>query len=393
MDRKKQKTDTPLNKLLMELPPEKANIIEATVKALQESEEKFRRILDNSQAIIFMMDKNGIFNLSEGGGLTALNLKPGEVVGQSAYEIYNDFPDVINAIELALTGTVYKGIIDLESTQFDSFFSPYKNSGGEIDGVIGMAIDITERKKLEAQLLQSKKLEAMGTLAGGIAHEFNNIIAIIMGHAGLLRQELDESHKCLRNIDSIHTAAVRAKVLTEQILAFSRQDKYNPVELNMGDVIEEISCLISESLDKNISVQRNIEPGLRSIHADKVQMHQVLINLCTNSRDAMPRGGQLTITARNVTLDKDFTFGHGSAGEGHYLQLTVSDTGEGIDAKTLERIFDPFFTTREVGSGIGLGLSTVYGIAKRHNGFVTIHSERRKGTTVNVYIPQVESIQ
>jgi PAS domain S-box-containing protein len=486
------------------------------IQALQESEEKFRTIVTNSQAIIFMLDKDGVFLLSEGEDLAALGLKPGEAVGMSAFEMYKDYPECIKGINHALSGSVYKGFLYVREACFDIFYSPFRNPGGDVIGVIGMAVDITERrkaeealrkseakfrelfetskdmiyisnkervldvnlagvellgypkdeilsmkiehfyahpedrrkmldmldnvgyvkdhetdfrkkdgaithvlvtstkkedkagiryegiirnitdqKKLEAQLLQAQKMEAVGTLAGGIAHDFNNIIGIIMGNAELIQMNQVEDHPCFRNIKSIYTAAVRAKDLTQQILAFSRQDKYNPSHVDVNGVIKEITKMISETFDRRITINTNVDPDVDAIYADAVQVHQVILNLCTNSRDAMPAGGILTIKAANVAVDDDFAALHGGeqAKGGQYLRFTVSDTGEGMDENTLEHVFDPFFTTKEVGKGTGLGLSTVYGIAKRHGGFVTIHSVPAEGTTVSVYFPCIEKVK
>lgn len=245
------------------------------------------------------------------------------------------------------------------------------------------------KKKLEAQLLQAHKMEAVGTLAGGIAHDFNNILAIIIGNIELIQEDLGEDHTSYGNIKSIYYAANRAKELTRQILAFSRQDRYNPVAIDINEIIAEVIAVISETFDEKITIETKIEPGVGILYADWGQMQQVLLSLCLNSRDAMPDGGTLTIAAKNVTLAANFPgINRGDAKKGKYLQLTVADTGKGIDKEILAHVFDPFFTTKAVGAGTGLGLSTVYGIAKQHRGFATIDSEPGKGTKVNVYIPR-----
>ena len=244
-----------------------------------------------------------------------------------------------------------------------------------------------ERKRLERQVQQLQKFEAIGRLAGGIAHDFNNAIGAIMGWADLALQEAQPGTRLQERLQKICAQAQRTAGLTSQLLAFARQQVLQPRRIDLNGLIEEGTSLLRKVIGADVEVRLVPAPNLRVTVADPVQIDQVLMNLCLNSRDAMPKGGRLIIETQNADLDEEYCRLHTYVQPGNYVLLSVSDTGIGMDAATIERIFEPFFTTKEVGKGTGLGLATVFGIVKQHSGFINVYSEPGKGTTFRVYLP------
>ncbi|MBI5739150.1 MAG: PAS domain S-box protein [Nitrospirae bacterium] len=267
---------------------------------------------------------------------------------------------------------------------------PRFDSGNNLIGLIHVVRDISGRKKLEDQLRQAQKMEAIGRLAGGIAHDFNNMLTAIIGYANILKMKMRGDDPLKVNLDQILAASERGAYLTQSLLAFSRQQISNPGPVNLGEIIRKIETLLLRVIGEDIDLRVALSEDL-IVLADNVQIEQVLINLCTNARDAMPKGGVLVIETSLTELDREFIAAHGYGKPGHYALISVSDTGAGIDESIRERIFDPFFTTKGVGKGTGLGLSIVYGIIKQHNGYITCYSEPGKGTTFKIYLPIIEA--
>lgn len=249
--------------------------------------------------------------------------------------------------------------------------------------------DITERKNLEGQLRQAQRMEAIGQLAGGVAHDFNNILQGIVGFSGMLLEALPEHDDTHGLAEEIARGAERAVALTRQLLAFSRRQVLEIEELNLSEVVGGMMKMIRRIIGETIEVEVK-EDCLEVVNADRGQIEQVLLNLCINARDSMAHGGTLTIGINAAALDKDYCDAHPWAAPGRYAVLTVTDTGCGMDAKTQAQVFEPFFTTKEAGKGTGLGLATVYGIVRQHQGIIRVYSEVAKGTIFSVYLPSVE---
>jgi len=247
--------------------------------------------------------------------------------------------------------------------------------------------DISERKHLEEQLIHVQKMEAIGTLAGGVAHDFNNILTSIVGYGGLLQMKIGAEDPMRKSVDGILSAADRAVALTQGLLAYSRKGAINVCPVDLNDIITRADQLLSRIIGEDIELAVFISDTPLTILGDAAQMERVIVNLSTNARDSMPKGGSLIIRANEVELDKKFVSIHGYGKPGRYALLTVADTGSGMDKATMERIFEPFYTTKEVGKGTGLGLSIVYGIVKQHGGFVEVESKMGTGTMFLTYFP------
>jgi PAS domain S-box-containing protein len=260
---------------------------------------------------------------------------------------------------------------------------------GNLTQIRGYLFDDTKRKLLEQQLFQAQKLESLGTLAGGIAHDFNNILGIIMGHASLLERLSAEPHVISRNTEAITKAAMRGAALVRQLLTFARKTDVLIETVLLNDMVNEVSELLAETFPKTITISLHIDKDLPPIVADATQLHQVLLNLCVNARDAMPNGGTLTITTQRQPGEM-IRARFPKATEREYIKLSVADTGVGMDEATRTRIFEPFFTTKERGKGTGLGLSLVFGIVESHNGFIAVDSAPGKGTMFELFFPVLE---
>ncbi len=249
--------------------------------------------------------------------------------------------------------------------------------------------DVTEHKKIEDQLRQVHKMEAVGQLAAGIAHDFNNLLTTIIGYAELMLYRLSTGDPAQQMIGDIHKAGTRAAVLTRQLLAFSRKQVLMPRFLHLGDIVVGMEKMLGRLIGEDITLTTDAESGLWIVKADPVQIEQILMNLAANSRDAMPGGGSLHVSAANAMLTESFPRTHPPLSAGHYVVLTVQDTGCGMSEKTLGHLFEPFFTTKEVGKGTGLGLASVYGIVEQSGAHIHVTSEVGKGTAIRIYFPRV----
>ncbi|MBZ5543198.1 MAG: response regulator [Acidobacteriia bacterium] len=250
--------------------------------------------------------------------------------------------------------------------------------------------EMSERERVEQQFLQAQKMEAIGRLAGGVAHDFNNLLTIISGYGALLMEQMAGHDPLRAHVEQIAVAADRAAMLTRQLLVFGRRQVLAPQVLDLNKVVANMDKMLRRLIGEDIDLATLQGPQLGRVKADPGQIEQVIMNLAVNARDAMPRGGKLTIETGNVELDDVYVREHVAVTPGPYIMLAVSDNGIGMDPQTLARIFEPFFTTKEVGKGTGLGLATVYGIVKQSGGNVWVYSEPGRGATFKIYLPRVE---
>ncbi len=270
--------------------------------------------------------------------------------------------------------------------------SPIYNSTGELIAAIQTLQDFTEGKRLEKQLLQSQKMEAIGILAGGVAHDFNNILSAIVGYSHLMLSKMPANDPLKGNLKAILQASERATTLVQSLLSFSRKQVINPKHTGLNDIVLHFEEFLTRLIREDIKIITTCAGGDLTIFADRGQIEQLLMNLVTNARDAMPTGGTITIQTRSAHIDKQFIEERGYGKAGRYALFTVSDSGEGIDSETKSKIFEPFFTTKEQGKGTGLGLSTVYGIVKQNKGYIDVDSEPGRGTTFEIYLPLLKGV-
>jgi len=494
--------------------------LRAVEEALRASEARLRSVMENAPVILFGLDAEGRFTLSEGRGLVALGLEPGQVVGASVRDLYADQPDIIQDVERALAGEEVARIVFVQEMAFDTRYMPVRDPSGEVTGAIGVATDITEmvqaqdeqwklaalversqdfiglatldgevlylnpagmqlvglspqetleqrnirdfvarpqeitevmdslrqtgywsaetelrnrstgeripvstqtflvtvpetgeplaiatvmrdlreekaalaeRDRMETLLMQSQKMETIGTLAGGIAHDFNNLLTPILGWAQLIREDLGEDHPADQDLQEVVEAALRAKELVRQILSFSRHGEQERKPIDPCPVVEEAVRLLRATLPSSVEIRSHIRDTRGWIRADPTQIHQVVMNLGTNSLHAMKgQKGLLSVELTQVEVDEIFAQTRPALEPGPHIRLTVSDTGKGMDPSIVDRVLEPFFTTKEVGEGTGLGLSVVHGIVTSYGGDITLYSEPRQGTSVSVYIPVTE---
>jgi len=277
----------------------------------------------------------------------------------------------------------------IDKSVLERYSSPVRNKAGIHYGRIWTFRDITERKRLEEQYRQSQKMDAIGQLAGGVAHDFNNILAVIQLQADLLKAEGNLSPTQTEFADDIGIAAQRAAALTRQLLLFSRKEMFQPRDLDLNQSINNMTKMLRRILGEDIQTQFKFAMQPLFIHADAGMMDQVLMNLAVNSRDAMPKGGLLIIETSYVDFDESIRAQSVEARPGSFVCLSVSDTGCGISPENLPRIFEPFFTTKDVGKGTGLGLATIFGIIQQHEGWINVYSEVGHGTTFRIYLPRL----
>ncbi|HEY4321664.1 MAG TPA: ATP-binding protein [Gemmatimonadales bacterium] len=265
----------------------------------------------------------------------------------------------------------------------------------QFDGLparVVLAQDVTERRALEAQLRQAQKMEAIGRLAGGMAHDFNNILAVVTSLADLIRMDLPEGHRATIDLDTITRAAEQGHRLTRQLLAFSRKQMLQPIVIDANAAVSEAEQMLRRTLGEDVEITARLTPGVGAVRADPGQLHQVLLNLAVNARDAMPRGGRLTLSTARVEVDESSRQLHGLDHTGSFVVISVTDNGSGMTADVRARIFEPFFTTKELGKGTGLGLAMVYGIVTQSGGSLSVYSEPGRGSTFRIYLPLAEGV-
>jgi PAS domain S-box-containing protein len=367
--------------------------------ALQASESRFRRLLESVQLVALMLDREGTITFCNDYLLQVTGWSRDEVLSKNWFESFLP-PDIRNT-----TRSFFERSVAEASGPF-YYENPIVTRGGarrlivwdnsilrdEEGAVIGTASigrDVTEHRRLEEQLRQSQKMEAVGQLAGGIAHDFNNILAAITGYASLLKKKLEGDEPLFGFAERILLSADRAAGLTHSLLAFSRKQAVNLRPLNINEIILGFREMLSRLIGEDIEFKLDLSANCMVTNADRGQIEQVLMNLATNARDAMPRGGSLVVRTNPLVVEGSAMKVYNIGVPGAYAAITVADTGFGMDKSTLERIFEPFFTTKEVGKGTGLGLSIIYGIIQKHSGYVAAYSEPGRGTTFKIYLPLI----
>ncbi|HTM00612.1 MAG TPA: PAS domain-containing protein [Candidatus Omnitrophota bacterium] len=375
----------------------------SNLEVVRRAKDRLRTVISGAPIVLFAVDREGRFTLSEGKGLEALGLAPGEVVGMSAFEIYRDSPGIGAAIQRALAGATVTDSVELGTLAYDVYYVPLRDPDGSIQGVIGVATDITERRRAERALQESEeklrhaqRLESVGSLAGGVAHDFNNLLTAMFGHLKFLRDKLGASEELRAEVEAVEHAANRAATLTRQLLAFSRKQVLQLRAVDLNAVVSGMEPMLKRLIGEDVELVTRLDAERPWIRADAGQVEQVVINLVVNARDAMPGGGRLALGTRDVASGAGPQAGEGAGRPeplrtGSYVSLIVSDSGLGMDAATLERAFEPFFTTKPVGEGTGLGLSTVYGIVKQSEGEVFVASAPGEGATFTIYFPSAQA--
>lgn len=361
-------------------------------KALEESAARYRHLFERNKA--------GVYLSSPESGFADCNEAFAGMFGYEREELLKLHPSV-----LYVGGAEERDarLADLrEAGQFTDYEIAFRHKNGNLVWVIqnaaivkdedgkelsqGTVVDVTDRHLLEERLRQSQKMEAIGRLAGGISHDFNNLLTVVLGYVTLLRDHVTDA-EAREQTDHIAEAARKASALTRQLLAFSRQQVLQPSVINVNILLTNLEKLLRRVIGEDIELITRTTPRPSSVKADASQLEQVIMNLVVNSRDAMPQGGKLTLETANVDLDESYAATHAGVTPGPYVMLAVSDTGKGMPPDVQSRIFDPFFTTKELGRGTGLGLSTVYGIVQQSGGHIWVYSEVDHGTTFKIYLP------
>jgi PAS domain S-box-containing protein len=368
-------------------------------EVVSRSERRLQTIIDAQPACMKLVSLDGILLDMNRAGLEMVGaedvsqLKGRPIIDLVHPDDRNRYLEMHRAASSGSPGRMEFRLIGLNGGErwVDSHAVPFETSLNGSDtqsAVLSVASDVTERKQLEEQLRQAQKMEAIGQLAGGVAHDFNNMLAIILGYSEMLTEQIGPEKPIGQDLREIKAAAERAAALTKQLLAFSRKQVFSMVAVDVTHVVRTVKPMLQRLLGERITITTSLADNLVSVMADTAQLEHLLINLSVNARDAMPEGGVLTFTTANVTLDAIFTRDHPGARVGPYAMVSVADTGIGMSADVQARIFEPFYTTKESGRGTGLGLAAAYGTVKQLGGYIEVQSHLGRGTTFNLYLPK-----
>ncbi len=363
-------------------------------ETLHKLEQEKSLILSTVSEIVVYLDKGLRIAWANRAAGEEAGCTPEALVGRHCYEVWHGLSVLCENCPVAKalqTGTTQEGeVTSPQDRDWHIRAYPVLSDKGEVKGVVEVVREITERKLLEKELLQAQKMEAVGRLAGGVAHDFNNLLTSIMGYADLLAVKLEEDDPQRSYAEAILASANRAANLTQQLLSLSRRNAVQMQVLDPSALVAEVARMLRRLIGEDIELTTHAGGALGRVKADPVQISQVLMNLCINARDAMPRGGKLSIKTANVVLGESYTRRHREVAPGPYVMISVIDTGHGMDAEVQSHLFEPFFTTKEKGKGTGLGLSMAYGIVKQSNGHIEVESASGKGSTFKIYLPRVE---
>ena len=381
---------------------EKVRELEESLARLRKGEEELLKLsaaIEQSPVTIVITDIRGTIEF--------VNPKFTQMTGYSSEEAIGLNPRIMKSGETSpaeykklwatiRSGNVWRGEFHNRKKNGELFWeyatiAPVQNREGAITHFIAIKEDITERRELEAQLRQSQKMEAIGLLAGGIAHDFNNMLMAIIGYGSILQMKIKGDDPLRSNVEKMLAAADRAAGLTKSLLTFSRKQEIHLQPVNLNAIIRKAESFLARVIGENIKLQMIFREDPLNVNADSGQIEQVLMNLTTNARDAMPNGGTLLIRTGAVEIGQEYIKAHGYGEAGSYVLVSVTDNGAGMDEATVERLFEPFFTTKEVGKGTGLGLPIVYGIIKQHGGYIDVSSTPGSGTTFQLYLPLLKN--
>lgn len=364
-------------------------------EALRRSEEHFRSLIENSSDVIAIVDDQARFSYVSHTVRRILSYEPEELINRAVFDIVHpddlevsrrELERALKLVDMATTAQIRCRHANGTWRLFEVVGMLRRDENGQSNVVVN-ARDITDRRHLEDQLRQAQKMESVGQLAGGVAHDFNNILTVIQGHASLLGAEGDLGNRQRSSVQQIVLATDRAANLTRQLLAFSRKQVLQQRHLDLNGVVHNMSKMLQRLLGEDVSLHVHYGNNLPAIYADQGMIEQILMNLAVNSRDAMPRGGQLILNTAVTEITADQPLPHPEAAPGRYVMLSVGDTGTGIAPESLPHIFEPFYTTKDVGKGTGLGLATVYGIVRQHLGWITVDSDVGRGTLFQIWLP------
>jgi PAS domain S-box-containing protein len=395
-----EEPDPKLLKIMIHLGAQLGRVIERerVQAALQRSEAYFRKLTENALDLITILNADGTIRYESRSIQKVLGFKPEEYTGRNAFEFVH--PDDLEMVAAAFKEALKRnGDTDALTFRFRHRDGTYRILEGmglnllgdcDVEGIVFNSRDVTERKGLEQQFLQAQKVQAIGQLAAGVAHDFNNILTAILGYSDMVLMSMEADNSSYGHVTGVKQAAIRAAALTRQLLAFGRKQMLQPKVLNLNTSISEMEKMLRRLLGAEITLITNSGPDVGRVKADPSQIEQVILNLAVNARDAMPKGGRLTIEADNVTLDEKYARSRTEVTPGRYVMLAVSDNGSGMTEEVRARLFEPFFTTKELGKGTGLGLATCHGIIKQSGGHIAVYSEIGQGTTFKVYLPRVD---